>query len=60
MNPNHGPAPNWAMVLAAATLILALALAPGTLANTYGYIYRPPEPTIVIESSVSPEVLTVP
>jgi hypothetical protein len=48
------------MVLAAATLILALALAPGTLANTYGYIYRPPEPTIVIESSVSPEVLTVP
>ena len=57
MNSNHGPAPNWAMALAASILILALALTPGTLAYTYGYMYRPPEPTIVNESSVSPDVL---
>lgn len=57
MNSNYGPAPNRAPALAAAILILALALLPGALAYTYGYMYRPPEPTIVIESMVSPEVL---
>lgn len=48
---------NRAFALLASILILASALAPGALAYTHSYMYRVPEPTIVIESSVSPEVL---
>ncbi|HPJ84461.1 MAG TPA: hypothetical protein PLY09_06855 [Methanothrix sp.] len=46
-----------AFVLMVMMLIQALSLFPSASAYPYGYMYRCPEPTIIIESSVSPEVL---
>ncbi|HPJ30535.1 MAG TPA: hypothetical protein PLZ42_04005 [Methanothrix sp.] len=53
--PRSRSSPAFALVVL--MLISAHCLIPSALGYPYGYMYRVPEPTIIIESSISPEVL---
>ncbi|HRW82780.1 MAG TPA: hypothetical protein P5049_04915 [Methanothrix sp.] len=57
MKQEHGPRRCPAFALLVLILVSAHCLVPSAFGYPYGYMYRVPEPTIVIESSVSPEVL---
>lgn len=57
MKSKSGPILILAFALMVLMLIQAFSLCLSASAYPYGYMYRCPEPTIIIESSVSPEVL---
>jgi hypothetical protein len=57
LKPKSGPRSVLAFAMTVLILISVLSLFPTAFAYPYGYMYRCPEPTIIIESSVSPEVL---
>ena len=57
MKQKRGPRRSPAFALGVLMLVSFHCLIPSALGYPYGYMYRVPEPTIVIESSVSPEVL---
>jgi hypothetical protein len=57
LKSNSGRMSILAFVLMVLMLVQAFSLCPSAIAYPYGYMYRCPEPTIIIESSVSPEVL---